>query len=555
MRNGTRAAEARPANIVGRGGESGLRGTGRGRAGVMSSRPAHDVGAASSPSCDTGPKPCTVPVSAVIRTDAIRAPDMAPYPVAGMCRLRCDWDLVNAEGRKLLIVEDDPGLLSQLKWCFEGYDVYTAEDRGAAINELRRHEPGVVLQDLGLPPNPEGVEEGLETLQEILRLAPHTKVIVVTGNGDQENALKSVELGAYDFYQKPVDTDTLRLLVDRAFNIGELEAENRRLHSVASDSPLDGIVAASEGMREVCRMIEKVAPTNVTTLLLGESGTGKELLARALHRLSPRAEKRFVAINCAAIPENLLESELFGYEKGAFTGAVKQTPGKIELADGGTLFLDEIGDMPMALQAKMLRFLQERVIERVGGRKEISVDVRVVCATNQNPVELIGQGQFREDLYYRISEITIDIPPFRDREEGRLILARTLLNRYAKQQSRALSGFSRDACEAIEAYSWPGNVRELENKIKSAVIMAEGKRVTADDLGISAGDAKPESLNLREVRQRAESKAIRTALMRNFGNVSRTAEELGVTRPTLYDLLNKYGLSAEAYSKRTIANE
>ncbi len=462
---------------------------------------------------------------------------------------------MNAEGRKLLIVEDDPGLLSQLKWCFEGYDVYTAEDRGAAINELRRHEPGVVLQDLGLPPNPEGVEEGLETLQEILRLAPHTKVIVVTGNGDQENALKSVELGAYDFYQKPVDTDTLRLLVDRAFNIGELEAENRRLHSVASDSPLDGIVAASEGMREVCRMIEKVAPTNVTTLLLGESGTGKELLARALHRLSPRAEKRFVAINCAAIPENLLESELFGYEKGAFTGAVKQTPGKIELADGGTLFLDEIGDMPMALQAKMLRFLQERVIERVGGRKEISVDVRVVCATNQNPVELIGQGQFREDLYYRISEITIDIPPFRDREEGRLILARTLLNRYAKQQSRALSGFSRDACEAIEAYSWPGNVRELENKIKSAVIMAEGKRVTADDLGISAGDAKPESLNLREVRQRAESKAIRTALMRNFGNVSRTAEELGVTRPTLYDLLNKYGLSAEAYSKRTIANE
>ena len=462
---------------------------------------------------------------------------------------------MNAEARKLLIVEDDPGLLSQLKWCFEGYDVFTAEDRSSAITELRRHEPSVVLQDLGLPPKPEGVEEGLETLQEILKLAPHTKVIVVTGHGDQENALRSVEMGAYDFYQKPVDTDTLRLLVDRAFNLGELESENRRLQTVGSDTPLDGIVAASEGMREVCHMIEKVAPTNVTTLLLGESGTGKELLSRALHRLSPRSEQRFVAINCAAIPENLLESELFGHEKGAFTGAAKQTPGKIEVADGGTLFLDEIGDMPMALQAKLLRFLQERVIERVGGRNEISVDVRVVCATNQNPVELIGQGQFREDLYYRISEITIDIPPLRDREEGRLILARTLLSRCAQEQGRALNGFTKDACDAIEAYSWPGNVRELENKIKSAVIMAEGKQVTAQDLGISNGEIEPPSLNLREVRQRAESKAIRVALTRNFGNISRTAADLGITRPTLYDLLGKYGLSSEAYSKRSISGE
>ena len=462
---------------------------------------------------------------------------------------------MNVESRKLLIVEDDPGLLSQLKWCFEGYDIFTAEDRSSAITELRRHEPSVVLQDLGLPPRPDAVEEGLETLQEILRLAPHTKVIVVTGHGDQENALRSVEMGAYDFYQKPVDTDTLRLLVDRAFNLGELESENRRLQTVVSDSPLDGIVAASEGMRAVCHMIEKVAPTNVTTLLLGESGTGKELLARALHRLSPRSEKRFVAINCAAIPENLLESELFGYEKGAFTGAAKQTPGKIEVADSGTLFLDEIGDMPMALQAKLLRFLQERVIERVGGRNEISVDVRVVCATNQNPVELIGQGQFREDLYYRISEITIDIPPLRDREEGRLILARTLLSRCAKEQGRALNGFTKDACDAIEAYSWPGNVRELENKIKGAVIMADSKQVTAQDLGIAGGETEPLSLNLREVRQRAESKAIRVALTRNFGNISRTAADLGITRPTLYDLLGKYGLSAEAYSKRSIVGE
>jgi len=462
---------------------------------------------------------------------------------------------VSEQGRKLLIVEDDPGLLTQLKWCFDGYDVITAEDRSSAITELRRHTPMVVLQDLGLPPNPEGVDEGLATLQETLKLAPHTKVIVVTGNGDQENALKSVAMGAYDFYQKPVDTDTLRLLVDRAFSMGELEAENRRLQNLASESPLDGIVACCDGMLQVCRVIEKIAPTNVTAMLLGDSGTGKELLARALHRLSPRSEHRFVAINCAAIPENLLESELFGYEKGAFTGAVKQTLGKVELAEGGTLFLDEIADMPMSLQAKMLRFLQERVIERIGGRKEIPVDVRVVCATNQNPVELIKKGLFREDLYYRVCEITINIPPFREREEGRMILARTLLNKFAKLESRSFVGFSEDANAAIEAYGWPGNVRELENKIKSAVIMAEGKQVTADDLGISTGDAVAESLNLREVRQSAESKAIRAALMKNFGNISRAAEQLGVTRPTLYDLLGKYGLSADSYSKKSVVGE
>ena len=457
------------------------------------------------------------------------------------------------QAHKLLIVEDDPGLLSQLRWCFEDYDVYTACDREAAIAELRRHEPAIVLQDLGLPPKPDGVDEGLRTLGEILKLAPHTKVIVVTGHGDQHNALTAVGQGAYDFYEKPVDTDTLKLIVERAFSISLLEAENRRLQDVASDSPLDGIVAASEAMLAVCRMIEKVAPTDVTTLLLGESGTGKELLARALHRLSSRSDKNFVAINCAAIPENLLESELFGHEKGAFTGAVKTTPGKVEVASGGTLFLDEIGDMPMPLQAKMLRFLQERVIERVGGREEIPVDVRVVCATNQNPQDLIKEGLFRDDLYYRVSEITINIPPFREREEGRLILARTLLQKYCEKQKRALNGFSDDAVSAIEAYAWPGNVRELENKIKGAVIMADGKFVTAADLGLQPGDGEEESLNLREVRQRAETKAIRVALTRSFGNISKAAEVLGITRPTLYDLLNKYGLSAEGYSKKAVS--
>ena len=435
--------------------------------------------------------------------------------------------------------------MSQLRWCFESYEVLGAEDRDSAITELRRHEPKVVLQDLGLPPNPEGVDEGLATLQEILKLSPHTKVIVVTGHGDQENALRSVALGAYDFYQKPVDTDTLQLLVERAFNMSDLEAENRRLQNVAINSPLDGIVAASEGMLAVCRMIEKVAPTDVTTLLLGESGTGKELLARALHRLSPRIENRFVAINCAAIPENLLESELFGFEKGAFTGAAKQTPGKIELADGGTLFLDEIGDMPLALQAKMLRFLQERVLERVGGREEISVDVRVVCATNRNPIEMIEESTFREDLYYRVSEITIDIPPFRDREEGRLILARILLAKFCNQQGRALT-FSDDANTAIDSYSWPGNVRELENKIKSAVIMADGSQVTAKELGIEGAESEQEALNLREARRLAESKAIRVALMKSFGRPLRQRSRSSEEYTRVYNVLNsqshlKYG--------------
>jgi len=457
---------------------------------------------------------------------------------------------MNEQARKLLIVEDDPGLLQQLKKCFEGYDVYTAENRENAIVELRRHEPAVVLQDLGLPPHPDGMEEGLATLAETLRLAPHTKVVVLIDNVDQEVAMSAVAQGAYNFYKKPVEFDTLRLIVNRAFAISELEAENRRLQNQVNESPLDGIVAASEAMLAICRMIEKVAPTDVTTLLLGESGTGKELLSRALHRLSPRADKNFVAINCAAIPENLLESELFGHEKGSFTGAHKQSIGKVELANGGTLFLDEIGDMPIALQAKMLRFLQERVIERVGGRQEIPVDVRVVCATNQNPEALIKQGLFREDLYYRVSEITINIPPYRDREEGRLILARTLLQKYSKQQKRAINGFADDAITAIETYAWPGNVRELENKIKGAVIMADGKMVTAADLGISSVEGDGESLNLREVRQRAETKAIRVALTKCYGNISKAAELLGITRPTLYDLLNKYGLSSDPYSRK-----
>ena len=448
---------------------------------------------------------------------------------------------MNAPPKKLLVVEDDPGIQSQLRWCFEDYDVVIAEDRADALVQVRRHTPAVVLQDLGLPPDDGGVEEGFATLREILAVAPSTKVIVVTGHGDQSNAVKAVSFGAYDFYQKPVDVDTLQLIVRRAYQIYELEEENRRLHQLDDSSPLDGVIAASEAMLKVCRSIERVAPTGATTLLQGESGTGKELLARAIHVLSNRVGKPFVAINCAAIPENLLESELFGFEKGAFTGAVKQTPGRIEMANGGTLFLDEIGDMPLALQAKLLRFLQERVVERVGGRAEIPVDVRVVCATNKDLVHEMGSGGFRDDLYYRLSEITIEIPPLRERHGGRILLARHLLMKFARQNGKNLRGFTDDAQDAIEAYAWPGNVREMENKIKAAVIMSEGKFVTAEDLGLPVPSTPPD-LSLRAVRQNAETAAIRQALSRTAGNISRAAEILGVTRPTLYDLMEKYGI-------------
>jgi len=445
----------------------------------------------------------------------------------------------------VLVVEDDPGISQQLKWCFEDLELIFAVDRASAINQLRRHEPKVVLQDLGLPPDAEGVSEGMATLTDILELAPHTKVIVITGNADTDNAVRAVGLGAYDFYQKPVDVDILKLIVGRAFRMRELEDENRRLLSSKSQTPLDGIVATSAEMLKACRIIEKVAPADIAVLILGESGTGKELLARAVHNLSPRSAEKFVAINCAAIPENLLESELFGYEKGAFTGAHKQTPGKIELASSGTLFLDEIGDMPMSLQAKMLRFLQEKVIERLGGRAEIPVDVRVVCATNQNLEKLIAEGGFREDLFYRVSEVPVLVPPLRERPGDPVVLASYFLKKHADLQGKSIRGLSQDAVIAIEQHSWPGNVRELENKIKTAVVMAEGSRVTAEDLSLSLTDTEgPEnSLNLKSVRVVAETKAIVNALSAAQGNISRAAELLGISRPTLYDMMSKYGVA------------
>lgn len=445
--------------------------------------------------------------------------------------------------RKLLIVEDDPGLQSQLRWCFEDYEVITAEDRETALAQVRRHEPPVVTLDLGLPPDHANATEGLATLEAILALVPMTKIIVVTGNDDRENALRSVALGAYDFYQKPVDADVLKLIIDRAYNLYAIEQENRRLQQ-QSASALQGIIAVSPLMLKICNTIEKIAPTDVSVLLLGESGTGKELLAHALHDRSPRVRAPFIAINCAAIPENLLESELFGHEKGAFTGATRQTKGKIEYASGGTFLLDEVGDLSLSLQAKLLRFLQERVIERVGGREQIPVDVRIICATHRDLQAMIREGSFREDLYYRISEIIIQIPPLRERIEDTLVLARALLESISSQLKRPLHSFSKNALTALETYAWPGNVRELENKLKRAVIMSEGNQITAKDLELENTTSSPLPLNLRQVRENAERQALLKALIYVNGNLSQAAEMLGITRPTLYALLNKYDMKA-----------
>lgn len=443
---------------------------------------------------------------------------------------------------KLLIVEDDPGLQSQLKWSFEEFDVATAEDHEGALAHLRRIEPPVVTLDLGLPPDPGGVSEGFGLLEDILGLAPDTKVIVVTGHNDRTNAMRAIAMGAYDFYEKPIDPELLGITIRRATRLYQIEQENRRLQIVHGGSALEGLIASSPEMMKVCRTVEKLAPTDVSTLILGESGTGKEVLVKALHNLSDRHDKRLVAINCAAIPEALLESELFGYEKGAFTGAAKTTPGKIEVANGGILFLDEVGDLPQPLQAKLLRFLQERVIERIGGRTEIPVDVRVICATHRDLPELIEAGDFREDLYYRINEATIKVPPLRERQGDNLLLARAFLEKFANQLKRPVRGFAPQAIEAIETYDWPGNVRELENRVKRAVIMADGTQVSVDDLELATDEeGEPQQpFNLREVREKAESQAILRALARTDGNVSKTAELLGVTRPTLYNLMKKY---------------
>lgn len=440
----------------------------------------------------------------------------------------------------LLIVEDDPGLQKQLKWSLDAYEIILAGNKAEAITALRRHMPAVVTLDLGLPPDPTNASEGLATLKEILELAPETKVIVVTGNDDRSNAIEAVAMGAYDFYQKPIDADVLNMIIARAFHLHALEQDFRKLQQQQTFS--SGIIATSSQMMTVMRMIERIAPTQATTLLLGESGTGKELLAKALHEQSSRAKMPFIAVNCAAIPESLLESELFGYEKGAFTGAVVQTKGKIEYAEGGTFFLDEIGDLPFALQAKLLRFIQERVIERIGGRKEIAVDVRIVCATHRNLQELIAENLFRGDLYFRLSEITIEIPPLREREGDVMAIGNTLLKRYCKNNHCKEKRFSPEAAQAIENYAWPGNVREMENKLKRAVIMSDNAFISLEDLEMSEQPENTMPLNLKAVRETAEIAAIKRALHYSDYNVAETSRLLGIARPTLYSLLEKHNL-------------
>jgi two-component system NtrC family response regulator len=444
----------------------------------------------------------------------------------------------------LLVVEDDEGLQRQLKWAYEGYQVVCAGNRDAAIEALRVHEPAVVTLDLGLPPDPDGTTEGFGTLEDILKLKPDTKVIVATGHGAQESALKAIGMGAYDFYRKPVDIDELGMIVARAFHLHAIEAENRRLDSDPGGAVLGAIVSAAPEMLTVARTIERVATADVSVMLLGASGTGKELLAQAVHEKSKRMGA-FVAINCAAIPENLLEAELFGYERGAFTGAVKSNIGKIELAEGGTLFLDEVGDIPLPLQVKLLRFLQERVIERIGGRQPIAVDTRIVCATHQDLEAMISNGRFREDLYYRLAEIVVKIPSLAERTGDAVLLARHFVNRFSRELNPKVQALAPDAVAAIDAYPWPGNVRELENRIKRAVIMTEGRSVGAADLDLASKHSdQPELINLRAAREVADRTAIRQALSRTDNNISGAAKLLGISRPTLYDLLKQYRLQA-----------
>jgi two-component system NtrC family response regulator len=445
----------------------------------------------------------------------------------------------------LLVVEDDEGLQRQLKWAYDGYQVVAAVDRQSAIEALRAHEPAVVTLDLGLPPDPDGTAEGFATLSEILSLKPDTKVIVASGHGEHESALRAIALGAYDFYRKPIDIDELGLIVSRAFRLHSLESENRRLESVSAQTVLGSIITAAPEMMKVARTIERVASTSVSVMLLGASGTGKELLARAVHEQSGRGSGPFVAINCGAIPETLLEAELFGYERGAFTGAVKSNVGKIELAQGGTLFLDEVGDIPLPLQVKLLRFLQERVIERIGGRQPIQVDTRIVCATHRDLESMIAAGGFRDDLYYRLAEIVVKIPSLSERPGDSVLLARHFVNRFTRELNPGVQGLSPDATAAIDSYAWPGNVRELENRIKRAVIMADGKLVTAADLdfqGSSTAESEM-SINLRAAREVADRRAIRQAMSRAENNISGAAKLLGISRPTLYDLLKQYQLS------------
>jgi two-component system NtrC family response regulator len=451
----------------------------------------------------------------------------------------------------LLLVDDDAEIREQMKWALASdYQVLEASDRPGALSHVRSALPSLVLLDLGLPPDVDGASEGLAILRETLQIHPATKVIVVTGNSDRVKAVAAIESGAYDFIEKPIQLDVLKVVLQRALYLAGLERDSRAFPKQTDQSVFNGLVGTSPSIQEVFRVIQRVAPSDVPVLITGESGTGKELVARAVHRQSGRNTAPFVAINCGAIPETLLESELFGYEKGAFTGASIQRKGRIESAQGGTLFLDEIGDIPLGLQVKLLRFLQEHQIQRLGGKEPISVDARILAATHIDLQKAMGEGRFREDLYYRLCVVTIAVPALKERGSDVVLLARTFLEKFADEQNKSVKGFTPEAIEALAAHRWPGNVRELENRIKRAVVMAEGRYVTSLNLELRevaapGGDAA----TLRASREIREKDLVRLAMEKAEGNITRAAADLGISRPTLYQLLARYGLK-KGYRQR-----
>jgi two-component system, NtrC family, response regulator len=447
---------------------------------------------------------------------------------------------------KLLIVDDDDDICTQMKWALsDDYELLTAGDRAAALTAFSAHRPLVTLLDLGLPPRPNEPEEGLAALSTVLALDPLAKVIVISGQGDKQNALRAVGAGAYDFLCKPVDMDEIRLVLQRAVYLAELEQEYRAMQHDARANVFEDMLGADPGMQAVFGIIRKVAPTSAPVLILGESGTGKEMVAQALHRGSAQKAGPFVAINCNTIPENLLESELFGHEKGAFTGAYAQCKGHIQTAAGGTLFLDEIGELPAPVQVKLLRFLQEKCFQRVGGRQEIPSDARVLAATNRNLQESVAAGKFREDLYFRLAVVVAKVPPLRQRGDDLVLLAKAFLHNYGVEHAKPGLTFAPDALRALTLYRWPGNVRELQNRVRRAVIMADGKRVTAKDLELNDILSALPPQSLKEARESVEREMVQDALRRHRGTVTAAALELGISRPTLYELMEKLGLERD----------
>ena len=450
----------------------------------------------------------------------------------------------DAELPKILIVDDDVQIRKQIQWFLsDEFEVCSAGDRSEAIKVFEKEKPPIVLLDLGLPPHPRSATEGLMALDELLALDSLAKIIIVSGNSDRKNALAAVDKGAYDIFPKPVNLEELRVVLRRVYQRISLEKENIREHELPPDGSFGEIVGASPPMRAVFNTIRKVSTTDVPILITGESGTGKELIADSIHKSSKRKDGPFIAINCGAIPETLLESELFGHEKGAFTGATEQRRGRVEYASGGTLFLDEIGDMAHELQVKLLRFLQEKVIDRVGGRQPVSVDTRVIAATNRNLEEAVRSGSFREDLYFRLAVMIIHLPPLRERGDDVILLAEYMVSEFSKELNVPAKMFSKGAMDVIRKYSWPGNIREMQNTVKRALVLAVGRSIKAEDLELNVNkNPVYTTATLKDARGATEREILAGALRDSNGNISKAAKTLGISRPTFYDLMARHGL-------------